>query len=216
MIALKQLPKLINNIEVLEDLGMNNQNPKKRIAIFKCECGNKFVAKVNAVKVGHKRSCGCLKHKPSVFTHLKTKHPLYRKWSGMLTRTLNKREMCYRRYGGRGIKVCDEWRNDFMNFYDWAIENGWKEGLTIDRINNDGDYEPNNCQWLTMKENTMKDRRSTYVKQNLVDKIITRYTTEHITITKLAEEYKTYKKVISSILKENNIKIENRRLKNGI
>lgn len=59
----------------------------------------------------------------------------------------------YNNYGGRGIKVCDEWLASFVNFYNWSINNGWKEGLQIDRVDNDGNYEPDNCQWITNKEN---------------------------------------------------------------
>ncbi len=64
----------------------------------------------------------------------------------------------YDRYGGRGITVCDEWREDFQTFYDWAMANGYSDDLTIDRIDNDGDYEPSNCQWITQAENTRKAR----------------------------------------------------------
>jgi len=62
----------------------------------------------------------------------------------------------YRRYGERGIKVCLEWKNDFMSFYDWSMANGWKQDLVIDRINNDGNYKPSNCQWITSSENLKK------------------------------------------------------------
>ena len=62
----------------------------------------------------------------------------------------------YDNYGGRGIKVCDEWKNDFQAFYDWAMANGYHDDLTIDRIDNDGNYEPNNCQWITLEENARK------------------------------------------------------------
>ena len=66
----------------------------------------------------------------------------------------------YDRYGGRGIKVCDEWENDFQAFYNWAMSNGYRDDLTIDRIDNDGDYEPSNCQWITQAENTSKAIRN--------------------------------------------------------
>ena len=70
----------------------------------------------------------------------------------MKRRCYNKNNKDYGRYGGRGIVMCDEWKNDFMSFYSWAINNGYRDDLTIDRINNDGIYEPDNCKWVTMKE----------------------------------------------------------------
>lgn len=211
MRELKSLPSIINNVEVLEDLGMNNQKPKKRIAKFKCECGNTFVAKVNAVKVGHRRSCGCARDgKP---THGLSGHPLYRKWSGMITRTTNSKELCYPRYGGRGITVCPEWRNDFMAFYNWAMRNGWELGLTIDRINNDGNYEPDNCQWLTMHENTIKDSIKFRPTEKQEADICALYVDDKFTVTAISKLFHTYAENISKLLKKHNIKIVHRRMK---
>ena len=211
MRQLKSLPEKISGIEVVKDLGMNNQIPAKRIAQFRCLCGKLFIGRINAVKVGHKASCGCKKDgRP---THGLSKHTLYRKWSGMITRTTNKKELCYKNYGHKGIIICKEWRNDFLSFYNWAIENGWKEGLTIDRIDVNGNYDPSNCQWITMKENTMKDRYSEFILNNKSKEICLRYKSEHITITELAKQYQTYKEIISRILINNNIEIKHRRMK---
>lgn len=74
--------------------------------------------------------------------------------SNMIQRCYNPLSPFYHRYGGRGITVCDEWRNKRKNFKDWAMRNGYKDGLTLDRINNDGGYTPSNCRWVTMKENS--------------------------------------------------------------
>ena len=212
MRALKPLPDFVNSVKVVRDLGMNNQVPKKRIALFECECGSDFIARVNAVKVGHKKSCGC-KRGLSNNTHNLSKHPLYRKWSGMITRVTNNKEEKWHRYGGRGITICDEWRNDFKAFYDWSIKNGWKKGLTIDRINNDGNYEPSNCQWITMRENTIKDMIKFNPSEKQKQDICTLYKENHITVTEICKMYGTHKKRISDILKENNIKIVHRRMK---
>lgn len=85
-------------------------------------------------------------------THGISNHPIYKSWSCMKNRCLNKKHDKYHRYGGRGISICNEWM-DIINFYEWSINNGWSNGLEIDRINNNGNYEPNNCRWITHKEN---------------------------------------------------------------
>lgn len=91
-------------------------------------------------------------------THGLTKHPLYSVWVGMKGRCLYPSQPSYKNYGGRGITICDEWLNDFKSFYDWATSNGWKQGLVLDRIDFNGNYEPSNCRWVSNKENN--DNRS--------------------------------------------------------
>lgn len=81
------------------------------------------------------------------------RHELYVKWTQMKQRVTNPNHDHYKYYGARGIKICDEWIHNFKAFYDWAIANGWKEGLQIDRIDNDGDYSPENCRFVTQAEN---------------------------------------------------------------
>ena len=82
---------------------------------------------------------------------------IYRIWNSMKSRCSDiKDEHHYKHYFGRGITVCDEWKNDFMNFYNWSMENGYSDDLELDRIDNDGNYEPSNCQWITHKENNNK------------------------------------------------------------
>lgn len=82
----------------------------------------------------------------------KSKERLYRIYYDMKTRCYNSKRKTYKYYGGKGIKICDEWLNDFLKFYDWSINNGYKNNLTIDRIDVNKDYEPNNCRWIIMKE----------------------------------------------------------------
>lgn len=125
----------------------------------RCDCGKIIPIRLTVVKNNITKSCGCLqKDKVRIFakekfsTHKLTKHPLYTVWRHMKERCYRKKTHNYHRYGGRGIIVCDNWKNDFKKFYDWALENGWKEGLTIERINNDGNYEPENCTFVTPKK----------------------------------------------------------------
>ena len=82
----------------------------------------------------------------------------------MKTRCNNPKYECFSSYGGRGIKVCDEWLNDFQTFHDWAMSNGYKEGLTIDRIDVNGNYEPSNCRWATVADQNRNKRNSIFVE----------------------------------------------------
>lgn len=85
-----------------------------------------------------------------------TKTPsYYNTWSNMKQRCLNPKNHKYKNYGGRGIKICEEWMN-IVGFSQWAIENGWQEGLSLDRIDNNGNYEPSNCRWVSVSENSKK------------------------------------------------------------
>jgi len=90
--------------------------------------------------------------------------PLYNSWQNMKQRTINPKHHEYVNYGLRGIKVCSVWKNDFRAFYEWAMNNGYKKGLTIDRINVNGDYEPSNCRWLSMADQQMNKRTTVYVE----------------------------------------------------
>lgn len=88
----------------------------------------------------------------SKLTHKHSNTRLYHVWERMKDRCYNKNSSAFQRYGGRGIKVCDEWKDDFQTFMDWSVSHGYDVNLTIDRINNDGNYEPSNCRWATMLE----------------------------------------------------------------
>ncbi len=151
----EELPKPI----LLEDLGMmyptESSKRKYRFGLYKCGlCGTKFKASTGNIKNKHTKSCGCynrIKVSESLKKHGLSNTKLYEVWAQIKRRTLNLKNKQYNDYGGRGITICDEWKNDFMSFYNWALSNGYEEnkGLSIDRIDNDENYEPNNCRWTT-------------------------------------------------------------------
>lgn len=121
----------------------------------KCDCGNEKISAPYNLLSSHVVSCGCRKkernHNLTLGADGKTTR-LYGIWCNMKQRCNNPSETAYKYYGGRGIRVCDEWQASYPSFYVWAIANGYKDDLTIDRINNDGDYCPDNCRWATMKQ----------------------------------------------------------------
>lgn len=125
--------------------------------LCKCTCGNTKIVKRDHLLSGATKSCGCLEKsnlRKLVFkpTHGKSHTHIYYVWYTMRQRCSNKKVANYPNYGGRGIKVCNEWQRSFSKFYSWAMKAGYKQGLTIDRINVNGNYEPNNCRWATPKQ----------------------------------------------------------------
>ena len=133
----------------------------KALWICRCCCGNKKIVIGGALTTGHTKSCGCLNREISIKIHTKHglyKHPLYRVWAGMLQRCYNKQDSGYKWYGYRNIKVCNNWKNNFKIFYNWAIFHKWKKGLQIDRINTNGDYSPSNCRIATPRQNSSNKR----------------------------------------------------------
>lgn len=130
----------------------------------KCDCGNETIVSARNLRTGNTKSCGCLgkeirrKTIENGTKHNLHKTRLYRIWCQMKTRCFCVNSPSYKYYGGRGITVCYEWQIDFLNFYNWAINNNYSDNLSIDRINVDGNYEPNNCRWATTKEQALNKR----------------------------------------------------------
>ena len=120
----------------------------------KCECGNVIAVDGFALRIGNTRSCGCLKKEITTkrnTTHGKSKTRIYRIYTHLKERCYSKNDKRYDDYGGRGIKVCDEWLHDFMSFYNWSMDNGYTDDLSLDRIDVNNDYCPENCRWVTIK-----------------------------------------------------------------
>lgn len=171
--------KKFGRLKVIEYYGTNKNG--RALWLCQCDCGNKKVVLGNTMISKLVISCGCYNREQA--KKRKTKHSmsnikLYKVWNGIKTRCYNKKFTYYNNYGGRGITMCDEWKNDFAKFYSWAINNGYTEGLTIDRINNDGNYEPSNCRWATRREQNNNMRKTIIIKYNGKEQTISKWAKE--------------------------------------
>jgi hypothetical protein len=209
-------PILIKDLDMI--FPTESSKKKARYGIYKCGfCGEEFRAQICSVKNGNTKSCGCYKKRRS--KEVNTKHGLgctrlCAVWANIKNRTLNPKFKQYSDYGGRGITICDEWKNDFMSFYNWAISNGYEEnkGLSIDRINNDGNYEPDNCRWTTKTiqvRNTRipKNNKSGY-KGAYLDKRVNKYIS-YITVDKKRIHLGSFPTAVEAGIAYNNYIIEN-------
>lgn len=162
-----------NMLTFIENVGYDN---KRRIkAKYICDCGKECIKNKCDVNNGNTKSCGCLKAKWGLEFGLKSrkhglsKHPLHKVWDGIKERCYNPNSINYHNYGGRGVMMCESWRTNFKEFYDWCIENGWQHGLEIDKdkkIKNNLIYSPDTCSIITSAENANYTRANTIIEFN--------------------------------------------------
>lgn len=147
----------------------------------RCDCGTEKTIQGGQLRIGTTHSCGCKKAARcalSYFKHGQSKTKLYGVWMGMKGRCGRKTDRAYKWYGDRGISVCEEWTNSFEVFCEWAMGTGYKEGLSIDRVDVNGNYEPENCRWVTQKIQANNTRRNVFFE----------YKGERLTLTQIADK----------------------------
>jgi hypothetical protein len=170
MEKIDMIGKRFGRLTVIEEI--DDSKTKRPRWLCRCECGNKRIVRGISLRKGDTKSCGCLKKElakklsEAKVTHGSSKTRLYRVWYEMRCRCYKKSSPDYPRYGGRGINVCYKWRKSFIPFREWAIANGYNENLTLDRINNESDYSPDNCRWVTRETQNNNTRRNYYITYN--------------------------------------------------
>lgn len=169
MISLK-----FGRLKVVSEAERTKDNHKKWLC--KCDCGKTTIVDGRDLRKGATKSCGCLLKEEVTkrIVAINTKHGdvhtrIYHIWQGMKDRCYRVKNKGYKYYGDRGIKVCDEWF-DYATFKLWALNNGYKDNLTIDRIDVNGDYESNNCRWVTIQEQQRNKRNSKKYKKDIAYK----------------------------------------------
>ena len=139
----------------------NGKSHYKKYYLCQCECGNTVSVYQGKLVSGHTTSCGC-----KIFKHGQWKSRLYNIWRGIKKRCYDKKNKSFKYYGAKNITISPIWKDNFKSFYDWAMDNGYQEDLTIDRIDNNGNYEPSNCRWKTSKEQANNRTTCRYLTYN--------------------------------------------------
>ena len=158
--------KRFNMLTVLKEEERHN---KQRQFLCKCDCGNIGIHKLILLTSEQSKSCGCLRKKIFVdrnTSHGKSRTKLNAVWQSMKQRCNNPNHISYKHYGGRGIYICSDWMSSMINFYNWAFENGYEEGLSIDRKDVNGNYEPSNCRWVKMDIQCRNKTDNVFIEHN--------------------------------------------------
>ncbi|OHW63124.1 hypothetical protein EUAN_09080 [Andreesenia angusta] len=171
--------KKFGKLTVIKFIGVTKYKP---FWLCECDCGNFAEVTSGNLKSGGTKSCGCIRiemltkrntsHGMANQSH---RHPLYKRWASMKQRCCNENAISFKNYGGRGIQVCDEWKNDYLSFYNWAVNNGFREDLELDRIDNDGNYTPKNCRWTTIENNQLNKRTNNRITIRGITKTLTEW-----------------------------------------
>ena len=155
-------------------IGFTTDNDGRAKWVCRCDCGNIVEVRPVDVRRGYTKSCGCLRKETVVsknYRHGDAYSRLYEIWCGIAKRCNDCNSKSYPNYGGRGIKRCDEW-NDYNNFRQWAVNNGYSNNLTLDRINVNGDYSPDNCRWVDVRTQCRNKRNNHNVTYNGVTRSV--------------------------------------------
>lgn len=159
--------KRFNRLKVIQFI---KSKPKNKW-LCQCDCGNTAISTGYKLKSGHTKSCGCIrteKFKSRVTKHgISASHPkIYHAYMDMMARCYNPDLKNFHRYGGRGIMVCEEWKTNLESFLNWSLQNGFEENLSLDRIQNDGNYEPNNCRWIPQLKQAQNRSTTVFIEHN--------------------------------------------------
>lgn len=168
---LELLGKKFGRLTVIQEYGKDKNG--KVLWECQCDCGNKTVSLGSNLVRGKSLSCGCLKNELTskrMKKHGMRSTKIYKKWQGMKRRCYEKENRQYKNYGGRGIIICDEWLGEhgFENFYSWAMRNGYRDGLSIERKNVNGDYCPENCCWIPLPEQSRNKTNTKRISDSVI------------------------------------------------